>query len=66
MRIFDLRFRYGTANMVQVSQIQSQVDAAESSYPTTWFKRLVSRKTTSISCLVEIQEPFREASQLTN
>ena len=33
MRIFDLRFRYGTANMVQVSQIQSQVDAAEASIP---------------------------------
>ena len=32
-RIFDLRFRYGTANMVQVSQIQSQVDAAEASIP---------------------------------
>ncbi len=33
MRIFDLRFRYGTANMVQVSQIQSQVDAAEAAIP---------------------------------
>ncbi len=33
MRIFDLRFRYGTANMVQVSQIQSQVDAAEATIP---------------------------------
>lgn len=33
LRIFDLRFRYGTANMVQVSQIQSQVDAAEASIP---------------------------------
>ena len=33
LRIFDLRFRYGTANMVQVSQIQSQVDAAEAAIP---------------------------------
>ncbi|MEN9880137.1 MAG: hypothetical protein RIQ55_783 [Pseudomonadota bacterium] len=33
LRIMDLRFRYGTANMVQVSQIQSQVDAAEASIP---------------------------------
>ena len=33
MRIFDLRFRYGTANMVQVSQIQSQVETAEASIP---------------------------------
>ena len=33
MRIFDLRFRYGTANMVQVSQVQSQVDAAEAAIP---------------------------------
>lgn len=33
LRIFDLRFRYGTANLVQVSQIQSQVDAAEASIP---------------------------------
>lgn len=33
LRIFDLRFRYGTANMVQVSQIQSQVDSAEASIP---------------------------------
>lgn len=33
MRIFDLRYRYGTANMVQVSQIQSQVDAAEAAIP---------------------------------
>lgn len=32
-RIFDLRFRYGTANLVQVSQIQSQVDAAEAAIP---------------------------------
>jgi outer membrane protein, multidrug efflux system len=33
LRIFDLRYRYGTANMVQVSQIQSQVDAAEAAIP---------------------------------
>lgn len=33
LRIFDLRFRYGTANMVQVSQTQSQVDAAEAAIP---------------------------------
>lgn len=33
LRIMDLRFRYGTANMVQVSQIQSQVDAAEAAIP---------------------------------
>lgn len=32
-RIFDLRLRYGTANMVQVSQIQSQIDAAEAAIP---------------------------------
>lgn len=33
LRIFELRYRYGTANLVQVSQIRSQVDAAEAAIP---------------------------------
>ncbi|WP_284446992.1 efflux transporter outer membrane subunit [Fluviibacter phosphoraccumulans] len=33
LRVFELRLKYGTANMVQVSQIQSQVDQAEASIP---------------------------------
>ena len=33
LRIFDLRYKYGTANMVQVSQIQSQVDQALAAIP---------------------------------
>ncbi len=33
LRIFELRFKYGTANMVQVSQIQSQVDQAQAAIP---------------------------------
>ena len=33
LRVFELRFKYGTANLVQVSQIQSQVDQAEAAIP---------------------------------
>lgn len=33
LRIFDLRFKYGTANQVQVSQVQSQVDQAKAAIP---------------------------------
>ncbi len=33
LHVFDLRLKYGTANMVQVSQIQSQVDQAEAAIP---------------------------------
>ena len=33
LRVFELRLKYGTANMVQVSQIQSQVDQAEAAIP---------------------------------
>lgn len=32
-KIFELRFKYGTANQVQVSQVQSQVDQAEAAIP---------------------------------
>lgn len=33
LKIFNLRFKYGTANQVQVSQIQSQVDQAKAALP---------------------------------
>lgn len=33
LRIFELRYKYGTANQVQVSQVQSQVDQAKASIP---------------------------------
>ena len=33
LRIFELRLKYGTANLVQLSQVQSQVDQAEAAIP---------------------------------
>lgn len=33
LRVFELRYKHGTANMVQVSQVQSQVDQAEATIP---------------------------------
>ncbi|MFW9612113.1 MAG: efflux transporter outer membrane subunit [Fluviibacter sp.] len=33
LHVFELRYKHGTANMVQLSQVQSQVDQAEATIP---------------------------------